>query len=109
MRTLATITVLLLIAVPSFTQDQAATPPQKVAEVHGIKINYYDLGEKSAPTVLLLHGLGGKGEHHPGTAQVLAKAFRVIIPDQIGPGTSDKPAPTYRKPSFSDFNNELLD
>ncbi len=53
--------------------------------------------------------MGDTGAHHLGTAEVLAKAFRVIVPDQIGHGNSDRPALTYRIRTFSDFNKGLLD
>jgi pimeloyl-ACP methyl ester carboxylesterase len=84
-------------------------PPQLTAEVHALKIRYFDLGDKAAPVVLLLHGLGVNGALELGTAAALTKNFRVIIPDQIGHGASDKPAFTYRIATFADFNKELLE
>ena len=86
-----------------------ALPPQQVAQVHGLDIRYFDVGEKTAPVVLLLHGMGDRAANHMGTAGILAKHFRVIVPDQIGYGASDKPAITYRIRTFSDFNKGLLD
>lgn len=59
----------------------------------GIRTNYHDLGE--GPPVLLIHGSG------PGvtawanwrlTMPELAKRFRVIAPDMVGFGETERPA-----------------
>jgi hypothetical protein len=50
-------------------------PPQQVAEVHGIDIRYFDVGEKMSPVVLLLHGMGDRAANHMGTAAVLVKTL----------------------------------
>jgi pimeloyl-ACP methyl ester carboxylesterase len=57
----------------------------------------------SAPTVLILHGLGARGRNHLASAAGLPKSFQVLLPDQIGHGHSDKPRLTYRIRTFSDF------
>jgi 2-hydroxy-6-oxonona-2,4-dienedioate hydrolase len=113
MRVISVVTLLLCSAIaqqqPQAASPRPSMPPQLTAEVHGLKIRYFDLGDKSAPVVLLLHGMGAEGSFELGTGDALAKNFRVIIPDQVGQGASDKPAITYRIATFGDFNKGLLD
>src|SRR5437879_12002274 len=100
MRILASLFLVAILALTAVAQDPGALPPQQVAEVHGIKIHYFDIGEKSSPVVLLLHGLGDRAANHLGAAGVLATRFRVIAPDRVGHGASDRPAVTSRARNF---------
>lgn len=64
--------------------------------VHGIRIHYYTLGPENGPTVVLVHGLGGRAEDWEKLAPYLARAgYRVYLPDLPGFGQSEKP------PNFS--------
>jgi pimeloyl-ACP methyl ester carboxylesterase len=64
-------------------------PVKKEATVFSYKIHYIEAG-RGAP-VILLHGSGGEGARWMPTIKGLASEFRVIAPDQIGWGASDKP------------------
>lgn len=57
--------------------------------------------------MLLLHGLGGDSSNWQPTIAPLAKHFRVIVPDQVGFGRSDKPMINYRVGTLVDFLNGL--
>lgn len=48
-------------------------------------------GESQAPSVLLLHGLMGRGSHWASTARWLSGRYRAVCLDQRGHGRSDKP------------------
>ena len=81
------------------TQDAAIA--DKYATVFGAKIHYLEAG--SGPVVILLHGLGGSTANWAPTIAPLALKYRVLVPDQIGFGKSDKPMLNYRVSTLVDF------
>ncbi len=83
------------------TAAQDAESSDKWATVYGMKIHYLDAG--SGPVVILLHGLGGDVSNWAQTIGPLSKKYRVIVPDQIGFGKSDKPLINYRIATLVDF------
>ena len=80
---------------------QKVDPVAKDATVFSYKIHYLEAG-RGAP-VILLHGSGGEGARWMPTIQGLAPDFRVIAPDQIGWGASDKPMTIYHSGVFAEF------
>ena len=66
-----------------------------------MKIHYQEAG--SGPAVILLHGLGGDVSNWAQTIGPLSRKYRVIVPDQIGFGRSDKPMINYRVGTLVDF------
>src|SRR5687768_3588642 len=67
--------------------------PIKTASVNGHRIAYLDEGQ--GPPLILIHGYGGsmwQWEYQ----QTLAAQFRILTPDLIGSGLSDKPDLHYR-------------
>ena len=61
------------------------------ADVHGSKMFYREAGDKSAPTIVLLHGFPTSSHMYRNLIPLLAKNFHVIAPDYIGFGYSDAP------------------
>ena len=59
--------------------------------VHGMRIRYVDVGERDAPTLLLIHGHTSRIEEYDDLVPHLARGHRVIVPDLPGSGYSDKP------------------
>ena len=60
--------------------------------VHGVSVHYLEIGPVTAPTVVLVHGLGGQAEDWLGLAPYLTRAgFHVILPEMPGYGRSEKP------------------
>ena len=82
-------------------EAQEAAIADKYATVFGAKIHYLEAG--SGPVVILLHGLGGSSANWAPTISPLAKKYRVLVPDQIGFGKSDKPMLNYRVSTLVDF------
>jgi pimeloyl-ACP methyl ester carboxylesterase len=72
------------------------------AEVHGHRMFYREAGEKSAPTIVLLHGFPTSSHMYRNLIPQLADTFHVIAPDYIGFGYSD--APNVREFSYT-FDN----
>jgi pimeloyl-ACP methyl ester carboxylesterase len=95
----------LLLAATAAAQAPAAQP-SKEAVVFGQKIQYLDAG--SGPVVVLLHGLGGNGTNWAFNIPALAQKYRVIVPDQVGFGRSDKPLINYRVGTYVDFLDKFL-
>jgi pimeloyl-ACP methyl ester carboxylesterase len=80
---------------------QKVQPGAKDATVFSYRIHYLEAG-RGAP-VILLHGSGGEGARWMPTIQGLAPDFRVVAPDQIGWGASDKPMTIYHGGVFAEF------
>jgi 2-hydroxy-6-oxonona-2,4-dienedioate hydrolase len=86
---------------------QGGAAQMKEALVFGQKIQYLDAG--SGPVVVLLHGLGGNSANWAFNVAALAQKFRVVVPDQVGFGRSDKPLINYRVATYVDFLDKFLD
>ena len=97
--------IALLIALASLTAVASQAPVTKETIVFGQKIHYVEAG--AGPTVILLHGLGGSSQAWQLNIAPLAEKFRVIVPDQIGFGKSDKPLVNYRIRTYVDFLDQF--
>jgi len=97
------ILLLLVFVVPAFGQGQ---PTDKTITVFGQSIHYFDMG--SGPVVVLLHGLGSRKEDWLSVLEPMAQKYRLLVPDQIGFGKSDKPLLDYSVQTYVDFLNEFL-
>jgi 2-hydroxy-6-oxonona-2,4-dienedioate hydrolase len=88
------------------------TPPQRITYVDGYSIRYLecesDKSDDDRRSLVLLHGIGASAERWLPVVPELSKYFRVIIPDIIGFGYSDKPTVEYRVDFFMDFLDGFL-
>jgi len=100
---LGLILLLAVFVIPAFGQGQ---PPDKTIAVFGQTIHYWDVG--AGPVVVLVHGLGSKKEDWLPVIGPLSQKYRLLVPDQIGFGRSDKPLLDYSVQTYVDFLNELL-
>lgn len=100
-RFLGVLWIICGLAVSAAAQATATGVQDKWATVFGAKIHYLEAG--SGPAVILLHGLGGSAANWAPTIAPLAQKYRVIVPDQIGFGKSDKPMLNYRVSTLVDF------
>ncbi|GMV48772.1 MAG: 2-hydroxy-6-oxononadienedioate/2-hydroxy-6-oxononatrienedioate hydrolase [Nitrospirae bacterium] len=81
--------------------------PVKTATVGGHRLAYLDHGD--GPPLILLHGYGGsmwQWEYQQGP---LAERFRIITPDLLGSGFSDKPELDYRPDVLIESVRGLMD
>lgn len=62
------------------------------AEVDGVRIHYVDEGPRDADPVLMLHGEPSWSFLYRSMIPICAEHHRVIVPDLVGFGKSDKPA-----------------
>ena len=81
---------------------QAKIVKENFLEVEGNKIRYLESGS-SDKTLVLVHGLGASAERWSHVIPLFSESFRVIVPDLIGFGYSDKPLVDYTPEFFSDF------
>ena len=100
---LLAVIVVLTFVVPAFGQGQ---PADKTISVFGQSIHYFDMG--SGPVVVLLHGLGSRKDDWLPVLEPMAQKYRLLVPDQIGFGKSDKPLLDYSIQTYVDFLNEFL-
>jgi pimeloyl-ACP methyl ester carboxylesterase len=98
---------LLVFIVPrACGQNVSGQQADKTIAVFGQTIHYWDVG--SGPVVVLVHGLGSRKEDWLPVVEPLSKNYRLLIPDQIGFGRSDKPLLDYSIQTYVDFLNEFL-
>lgn len=69
----------------------------RYVDVNGIRTRYFEAGDRSAPTMLLIHGgsydyrLGIAADDWAANFELFATRFRVIAVDKLGAGESDGP------------------
>jgi pimeloyl-ACP methyl ester carboxylesterase len=98
--------LLAIVTGPALAQNRQGMPPEKTIPIFGQTIHYWDVG--SGPVLVLLHGLGSSKEDWLAVVGPLSKNHRLLIPDQIGFGQSDKPLVSYSVQTFVDFLDEFL-
>jgi len=75
---------------------------EKFLQIDGNKIRYLESGN-SEKTLVLIHGLGASAERWDQVIPLFADEFRVVVPDLVGFGYSDKPLVDYTTEFFSEF------
>jgi pimeloyl-ACP methyl ester carboxylesterase len=80
---------------------------REVITVNGHRIAYRDAG--TGEVLLLVHGLGGSSSSWREMTPKLAMKYRVIAPDLLGHGESDKPRGEYSPAVFAHLLRDLLD
>jgi pimeloyl-ACP methyl ester carboxylesterase len=97
----------VLAAPPASSTAVDDTEDVKVMSVHGDRVAYRDEGQ--GDVILLIHGMGGSSETWSGVIPRLAEKYRVIAPDLLGHGQSDKPRGDYSVGAFAVMLRDLLD
>ena len=80
---------------------------EKTIEIDGNTIRYVEEGN-STENLLLIHGLGASAERWEHVIPQFAKNYRVLVPDLIGFGLSDKPVVDYTTDYLSEFIRKFL-
>ena len=86
---------------------------QKMMYINGYGIRYLDYDDVTRTSdnyrfLVLLHGIGASAERWLLVAPTLSKYFRIIVPDIVGFGYSDKPTLEYTMNFFVDFFQAYL-
>ncbi len=103
----AVLTAPALTAAPESGAEMDDTKGVKVMTLHGDRVAYRDEGR--GEVVLLIHGMGGSSNTWDSVIPLLAKKYRVIAPDLLGHGQSDKPRGDYSVGAFAVLLRDLLD
>ena len=80
---------------------------EKFVTIDGNKIRYLESGNGDE-CIVLIHGLGASAERWEFVIPEFSKHYRVIVPDLIGFGQSDKPLVDYTTEFFTDFLSSFL-
>ena len=91
----------------STNQIESNVLKEKFVHIDGNKIRYFESGS-SKKILLLVHGLGASSERWANVLPIFTNDFRVIVPDLIGFGYSDKPTIDYTIDFFSNFLEKFL-
>jgi len=81
---------------------------EKFINIDENKIRYLESGN-SDNALVLIHGLGASANRWEYVIPHFEKNYRVIVPDLIGFGYSDKPLVDYTTDFFSEFLKKFLD
>lgn len=81
---------------------------EKFVKINEHNIRYLNEG-KNEKTIVLIHGLGASAERWECVMPYFTKKYRVIAPDLIGFGLSDKPNADYTIDFFVKFLSDFLD
>ncbi|PCE22258.1 hypothetical protein BWP39_21525 [Paraburkholderia acidicola] len=84
----------------SASDVQAADVSYKYSTVDGIKIFYREAGDKSKPTLLLLHGFPSSSHEFRDLIPLIEQNFHIVAPDYPGMGYSDAPPADRFAPTF---------
>jgi pimeloyl-ACP methyl ester carboxylesterase len=75
----------------------------------GLNLFVFEAGRRSAPALVLIHGLGDEADTWRHVFTPLAERYRVLALDLPGFGRSDKPRRTYSLPFLRDTVVALMD
>lgn len=79
-------------------------------ELHGDRVAYRDTGDLSGPeTLLLIHGMAGSSATWRDVMPRLGRNYRIVAPDLLGHGLSDKPRGDYSLGAFAVWLRDFLD
>ena len=88
---LAVLAILALVTWAGAVLAERAHPPQgKMVEVAGARLHVVELGPRSAPAVVMLHGASSNLEVMRPLAERLSQTHRVILVDRPGHGWSTR-------------------
>lgn len=85
---------------------ESAHPTMHTLVVHGDALRYLDVG--TGPVVVLIHGLLGNHRNWAPQVETLSQNYRVIAPDLLGHGESDKPSGDYSLSAHAATVRDLL-
>ncbi len=81
--------------------------PFETTHVHDYRVAYLDVGE--GEPIILIHGFGGSMWQWEYQYHHLAQFYRVIIPDLLGSGLSDKPETIYSPEHLVQFFQAFME
>ena len=93
---------------PSCANALQAVAELRFLTLHGNRVAYRDEGI-GGETLLLIHGIGGSSLTWEPVMPYLTTSYRVLAPDLLGYGASDKPRADYSLGAFAVWLRDFLD
>ena len=81
----------------------------RFVRLNGHRVAYRDEGDPAAEPLLLIHGVAGSSLAWTPLFEHLSASYRVVAPDLLGHGQSDKPRADYSLGAFAVFLRDFLD
>ena len=81
----------------------------RFVRLNGHRVAYRDEGDPAAEPLLLIHGVAGSSLAWVPLFEHLSATYRVIAPDLLGHGQSDKPRADYSLGAFAVWLRDFLD
>jgi pimeloyl-ACP methyl ester carboxylesterase len=81
----------------------------RFVSLNGHRVAYRDEGDPAAEPLLLIHGVAGSSLAWVPLFEQLSAKYRVIAPDLLGHGQSDKPRTDYSLGAFAVWLRDFLD
>lgn len=78
-------------------------------DVDGVRTRYFEAGDPSSPTLLLLHGTAGSLENFCANYETLAAQYHILGIDMLGCGYTDKPDFDYQITDYAHHALAFLD
>lgn len=76
--------------------------------LHGHRVSYREGGKRGAPLLLLVHGITNSSASWEPVMPLLGQRFRIIAPDLLGHGDSDKPRGDYSLGAAASLLRDLM-
>lgn len=81
----------------------------RFVSLNGHRVAYRDVGDPAAEPLLLIHGVAGSSLAWVPLFEHLSARYRVVAPDLLGHGQSDKPRADYSLGAFAVWLRDFLD
>jgi pimeloyl-ACP methyl ester carboxylesterase len=81
----------------------------RFVRLNGHRVAYRDVGDPAAEPLLLIHGVAGSSLAWVPLFEHLSDKYRVVAPDLLGHGQSDKPRTDYSLGAFAVWLRDFLD
>jgi pimeloyl-ACP methyl ester carboxylesterase len=81
----------------------------KTANINGVNVFYWQVGNRKNPTILLLHGFPSSSHMYRNLIKELADEYNTIAPDYPGFGNSDQPPMNAFEYTFDNLSNVIND
>ena len=75
----------------------------------GVRMHYAQQGPPTGPAVLMLHGYADSWFSFSRVLPLMPADLRIIVPDQRGHGSSDRPRSGYGMDEFAEDAIQLMD
>lgn len=83
---------------------------ERYYDAAGVRTRVLEAGDPDAQALILLHGTGGHAETYCRNIGPLSKHFRVLVPDMVGHGFTDRPSDLdYSVDDFADHVVAIMD